>query len=1744
MKRKLLFITFLMLFCSTMFGQFTPKYSYTSDGTYDNPMTLSAVIEFDGEEQINPNLELGVFCGDELRGGAFVIERNGRYYARPLIYGQSGQFFTFKVYDHTTGIEREWSVGSTFTYGGSTMEYMSYNSNGYGNFSQPAVIDFVTPNYWNPEPFQFNFQVTAVILKDGVEQTDTNLELGAFSVSDGTVRGSVKLYPQTILGNTRYYAYMLVGGTSGEEITFKLYDHGTRQELQFNDVNTCILTEDDDATGNPILGSYIKPFEVNFITAPYVAQIDDAKYTSFEAALTAAVDYDEITLLEDVTLAVNPTVVSKDININVDGKTVTGTIELANTGATVTCAEGAVTVTTNVAGYKVVYEDGMYKLVAKNYVAQVGDVKYESIQEAVDAAQAGNEIVVIAAIDGEDVVVDKNVTIRGSVTLNDVSINAVEGASELTVSGLSFTGNSWINSGAVSKLTVTGVSANVTPSNATYTNSRSAFISLGRSEGKQLELIVTDCNIVANGGGDAILGWAAITNATLTGNTFGSETAYQTNSDCVKFMAIADGAVFNITGNTIYSNYNGIVFGQNTTRDNAYTVNVNTNNFYGDADHIWIEVSGSNTTHATIKATSDNKVNGIAFTANDIKLHPNLNTFTSYAGVDVVLDVNGKVLGGTFKYVADGVIADGYEKAENNDGTYGIIKSISGKISYRAYVNDTETREGLGVDLENIVAKESVVVKLYDANGNLLTTTTYRAGAVEAPEYLTCNIVLWGNASGSWETTIHATELTVANVPDKIELIIDGQELDTFENALGEGTNVDETAKYKALDCVLDAPVAKVGNTEYYNINNAIANWTNNTTLTLLADVTLSDVITLKSTEHHILNLSTYTMTAAAGKNAIEIKCNGLNNATYALTVNADTETPGGITAEGKACIYYKKTDDTKDRPIICINNGVFEGSYSINSSSSNGGTNCPQFWINGGTFKSYMNLTKAMLITKGGYFDCSINCTGDVSAYRLISGGTFKNWQFMTAGPSGVEYKFTVGKTKNVFDCGVYVDDNGFLVVGGDVITEAGTRFKASSANYSGWSTYLQYSSAATKGLYYTSVEEALADNNKTTSSVNIYVSELDLTGTSYKGTLVITEPLTVTFAEGTTPAWKVASGEDGHEVGYTESVENGVVTRVYTLFTPVAQVGEVKYETLEEAFAAAQEGETITMLDNVTEVFDIDNMANVTFDMDGHTLTGAITPSTANMTIKNGKIDNDDAGVSAIEINNGSLTLNNDVVIESARHALRIDGNVAVTINGGEYKAAIGNGTGTYHALNVSGTAVVTIVDGTFVGPKGTSADSGAAVNVQTGATVSISGGNFSGGKNNTLVSKGTLTLTGGTYDQDVNVFCADGYAAITNDNATWTVIEALTRNLEEGWNWFSSYVVADAEDVQEALGENGLQIKSQLGFSQYIEYNGMKFWDGTITENPSVGMYMIKTSQAHEMTLVGNHVDPSQTPITIHPDWTWIAYPMTVETNISDAIDFTPEVGDQIKGRNGFAYYFGEHTGWGGEINTLVPGHGYMYHSIAEDTKTLKYSYPQAGSRSALKTNVTSENNHWVADAYKYANNMTMLATVDVEGGDYEVAAFVNGEVRGSSRPIYVESLDTYMLFLTIHGDEVEEMTFKMYDLTTGEEYAFDNRMNYSSDAIVGSIEEPYMLTCATLGIGETSLSEINIYPNPTTIGREINLGTECEMVEVFNTLGAKVAEYQNVDRIDAFETAGVYVIRVTDNNEVKHCRLVVK
>jgi hypothetical protein len=267
-----------------------------------------------------------------------------------------------------------------------------------------------------------------------------------------------------------------------------------------------------------------------------------------------------------------------------------------------------------------------------------------------------------------------------------------------------------------------------------------------------------------------------------------------------------------------------------------------------------------------------------------------------------------------------------------------------------------------------------------------------------------------------------------------------------------------------------------------------------------------------------------------------------------------------------------------------------------------------------------------------------------------------------------------------------------------------------------------------------------------------------------------------------------------------------------------------------------------------------------------------------------------------------------------------------------------------------------------------------------------------------------------------------------------------------------------------------------------------------------------------------------------------------------NLEDALEnITPNDGDIIKSQDGIAQYYAEWNTWYSQsLTSMTPGMGYMYRNTSGSVKEFTYPTPNANTRAAVKANVTAENNRWVPNASAFANNMNIIAVLESNDmmGEFEVAAFVNGEVRGSARPTYVEPIDAYVLFMTIYGEGNEELTFKCYDIYSDEEYTLGDRMVYADDAMVGSIGNPYVLTLNTMGIGENAANAISIYPNPTTTNTAISFETVCDMVEVFNSLGVKVAEYRNVETIDGIEEAGVYVIRVTNGETVKNCRLIVR
>ena len=99
-------------------------------------------------------------------------------------------------------------------------------------------------------------------------------------------------------------------------------------------------------------------------------------------------------------------------------------------------------VETEATNKEVEYVDGKYVVVTKKvYVAQIGDVKYETLQEAVNAAQVGDEIVLLADINcstvtiaGKKITLDLNgKVISGVCNTNQSSLIYIENDAKLTV---------------------------------------------------------------------------------------------------------------------------------------------------------------------------------------------------------------------------------------------------------------------------------------------------------------------------------------------------------------------------------------------------------------------------------------------------------------------------------------------------------------------------------------------------------------------------------------------------------------------------------------------------------------------------------------------------------------------------------------------------------------------------------------------------------------------------------------------------------------------------------------------------------------------------------------------------------------------------------------------------------------------------------------------------------------------------------------------------------------------------------------------------------------------------------------------------------------------------------------------------------------------------------------------------------------------------------------------------------------
>ena len=380
--------------------------------------------------------------------------------------------------------------------------------------------------------------------------------------------------------------------------------------------------------------------------------------------------------------------------------------------------------------------------------------------------------------------------------------------------------------------------------------------------------------------------------------------------------------------------------------------------------------------------------------------------------------------------------------------------------------------------------------------------------------------------------------------------------------------------------------------------------------------------------------------------------------------------------------------------------------------------------------------------------------------------------------------------------------------------------------------------------------------------------------------------------------------------------------------------------------------------------------------------------------------------------------------------------------------------------------------------------------------------------------------------------------------------------TSSFASGWNWWSGYVELDDNGLgalEGSLENNGLMIKSQNdGYASFLAGFG---WYGSLTSIYNENTYQVRVAQSCEVTMTGATVNPSNHPITLHNGWTWVGYPVGVSMSIGEALaGIVPTNGDMLKSQNdGYASYLSGY-GWYGSLSTIEPGMGLMYKSNNASDVTLVY--PNGGTRAEVEQNQTTQGNHWQPNLNAYADNMSVMAVVELDGEElrsenYELAAFASGEVRGSARLMYVEPIDRYVAFLTVAGDDVTELAFGLYDVEAGEEVMdCTQSMNFSVNAVAGSFAEPYVVSFR----GTTALEEfgksLQVYPNPVAAGDVMSIGmandgTEVR-VEIVNALGA-VVSVENSTKVAASLKApsvpGVYMLRITAEGKGTCCRKLV-
>ncbi len=380
-----------------------------------------------------------------------------------------------------------------------------------------------------------------------------------------------------------------------------------------------------------------------------------------------------------------------------------------------------------------------------------------------------------------------------------------------------------------------------------------------------------------------------------------------------------------------------------------------------------------------------------------------------------------------------------------------------------------------------------------------------------------------------------------------------------------------------------------------------------------------------------------------------------------------------------------------------------------------------------------------------------------------------------------------------------------------------------------------------------------------------------------------------------------------------------------------------------------------------------------------------------------------------------------------------------------------------------------------------------------------------------------------------------------------ATSQIIQQL--NYRSGWTWFSLNLENEDMSVNAVLdnmnANSGDLIKSQTSFDHYVQNFG---WVGTLDSLNNTSMYQIRLAESDTLEMVGYAVNVELDTISVASGWNWVAYLPQGGLEVDIALQSLDAIsGDLIKSQFTFAMYV-EGLGWVGSLHFMNPRLGYLLYSYHGG----EIVYPNLGADplpALAKGNLGTEAENlemltlledapeWTTDPHEFEYNLTVTAIIDeslisIADSSDMIGAFVGDECRGVSQPIFIESLDRFMVFLMVYGNENgEEISFKYYDASEDFIWTMEQSLEFQANLVTGTVVEPFELTLHPLGIGDTgyipdSYSLAQNYPNPfnpsTRIGYGLPEAGEVELV-IYNIRGEQVSTL-----LSTTQDAGYYFV----------------